>query len=209
MTQEHHKHYNEFLNGVVAQAHQEKLTTNPDREAVGYKHLKESDEFYELTVQGRKALPQNLTHWFGLSKYAPKVRKTFDLTGGGTLKEQIIKTRIADLEVYNPNTAFDYRISLSLETAVVLEPQHLVAAKEHDRDRQKDRLSYRHFYNQIDLTQVSYPGAMEKEHELEVEIAELMIERELDKLNNRQESSYEELITSFLNNVRLLCRAGT
>jgi mRNA capping enzyme, beta chain len=182
-------------------------TTNSDREIVRHEHLRESDEFYELTLEGRKALPQSLTHWVKNSKFAPKVRKTFN-RADGTLKQQIVKTRIADLEVYNPNTVFDYRISLSLETKWNGEPHHLSGATDAGHDRQKDRLSYRHMFNQIDLTQITYPGSTRKEHELEVEIGELKIKQELELLRNRQESTYEDLIKTFVDNVRILCRNG-
>jgi len=205
--QNQHKHLNEYLNGVLQQSLVE-AHTKPNREVIYYKRERQLDEFYELSLEGRKALPQSLTHWLKMSKYPPKVRKTTDMGPEG-LTKQIIKIRIADLEVYNPSTAFDYRISLSLEAEITPEPQHLFAAQANDHDRQKDRISYRHMYNQIDLTQISYPGSPRKEHELEVEIAPKRLKHEFALLRNRQPSNYEELILSFINNVRILCRAGT
>lgn len=183
------------------------LHTKPNREAVHYKRERESDEFYELTAEGRKALPPALAPWLNSSRYPPKVRKTF-LIETQEMKEQIIKSRIADLEVYNPSTPFDYRISLSLEAPWHGDSSHLVAAPNNDRDRQKDRLSYRHMYNQIDLTQISYPQSAKKEHELEVEIAHDRLRHEFQLLRNREDSNFEDLITSFINNVRILCRAA-
>ena len=206
--QRHHKHFNKYLNEVAQQSHRDLQSTNPDREVLRYKHLRESDEFYELNIEGKKALPQALTHWISYSKHALKVRKTYNMADGGKLQDQIIKIRIADLEVYNPNTPFDYRISLSLEIDWDGEDSHLIKRGENDQDRQKDRISYRHMYDQMDLTQVSYSGSSKKEHELEVEIYDGQIEHELDLLRNRQESNYEDLIRTFINDVRLLCRAG-
>ena len=170
-----------------------------------HKHLKESDEFYELTLEGRNALPQSLAHWLKASRHAPKVRKTIDQTTGA-LGKQIIKLRIADLEVYNPRSHFDYRVSLSLEVPWDGEPDHLVPPRDNDRDRKKDRISYRHMTNQVDLTQITYYGSSKKEHELEVEISPGSIETELALLVDRQENNYEALVSSFINNVRLLCR---
>jgi hypothetical protein len=126
----------------------------------------------------------------------------------GEIEKQIIKTRIADLEIYNPNTPFDYRLSLSLETNWEGEPHHLVPAAENKQDRQKDRMTYRHMYDQIDLTQITYPGSNKKEHELEVEINTGQIQHELEMLRDKQPSNYEDLVRVFINDVRQLCREG-
>ena len=170
-----------------------------------HKHLKESDEFYELNFEGRKALPQSLAHWVANSRHPPKVRKTID-DNTGALSKQIIKLRIGDLEIYNPNCLFDYRVSLSLEVPWKGEAHHLIQPIGENRDRKKDRISYRHMSNQVDLTQISYYDSAKKEHELEVEISPDEIEKQFALLRERRENQYEELIGTFINNVRLLCR---
>src|SRR5882757_7218097 len=85
-----------------------------DREVIGYDHPQEYDEFYELTEEGKRNLPPSIVTWLN-PRHKPRVRRTID-EKTGHLKAQIIKTRIADLEVYNPNTDFDYRISISIES---------------------------------------------------------------------------------------------
>ena len=195
------------MNEVYQQSLDDLRTTNPDREVLRHKHLKESDEFYELTQEGRNALPQALSHWLKASRHAPKVRKTFS-QGSNVLDKQIIKLRIADLEVYNPSSMFDYRVSLSLEVPWDGEPHHLAPPRETDRDRMKDRISYRHMSNQVDLTQITYHGSAKKEHELEVEISPGSIEQEFALLRARKENNYEDLVGTFINNVRVLCRAA-
>jgi hypothetical protein len=204
LEQNQHKMLNEFLNKLVQQSLVE-TQTKSNRKEVAYKRERESDEFYDLTAEGRRSLPQSLTHWIGNSKFPPKVRKTF-YTESQEMKEAIIKTRIADLEVFNPQCPFDYRVSLSLEAPWHGEPSHLVVDPSNDRDRQKDRISYRHMYNQIDLTQISYPSSNQKEHELEVEISHDRLRIELGRLREREQSHFEDLITSFINNVRILSR---
>ena len=70
-------------------------------------------------------------------------------------------------------------------------------------------MSYRHQAYQIDLTQVSYPNTTVKEHELEVEISTEQIRIEVTKLKAGQANRYEQLVRSFVDNVRILCREGT
>ena len=142
------------------------------------------------------------------SHHKPRVRRTID-EKTNTVKAQIIKSRIADLEVYNPRTDFDYRISISIESPWEGNTKWLTETSESRRDRQKDRMSYRHLAYQIDLTQVSYPGTGEKEHELEVEISTEQIRLELAKAKAGQANRYEQLVKGFVDNVRILCRHGT
>ena len=122
------------------------------------------------------------------------------------VKAQIIKSRIADFEIYNPRTAFDYRISISIESPWDGDLNWLTETTESRRDRKKDRMSYRHLAYQIDLTQVSYPNTTDKEHELEVEISTEQIRLELAKAKEGQANRYMQLVRGFVDNVRILCR---
>jgi polynucleotide 5'-triphosphatase len=83
------------------------------------------------------------------------------------------KTRVADLNIYSPNQAFDYRISVSLENPGTNFVDHeaclgsipyangLILASvpkgDHMYERNKDRLSYSQGNLQFDLTQVKSP----------------------------------------------------
>ena len=71
---------------------------------------------------------------------------------------KIIKVRVSDIEVYSPQTPFDWRVSVSLEVNYDGDMRELVETtegKDQKRpDRNKDRVSYKHSHYQIDLTQV-------------------------------------------------------
>lgn len=181
-------------------------TGRPSR--IGFSHPHEYDEFYELTPEGQSNLPPSIVTYLH-PNHKPRVRRTIDETTN-SIKAQIIKSRIADIEIFNPRCDFDYRISISIESPWEGDPKWLTLMPDGDAgDRKKDRLSYRHWGYQIDLTQVSYPGSAKKEHELEVEVSPEWIRREIDKLKAGQENDYEKLVRGFVDNVRIMCRQGT
>jgi hypothetical protein len=199
---------NEFLNNLSHRSFKEVHDgSNPGRECIRAAHTIEVDEFFELTREGLQELPRSFLEYLPRGREV-KVRRTMS-TKTNELRAQIIKTRIADLEVYSPMTAFDYRISISLEIPWDGPPQHLQASKDSGRDRQKDRVSYRHHAYQIDLTQISHASSPDLQHELEVEISVDETKREIENLKAGRENRYEELVRSFINNVRILCREGT
>lgn len=200
-----HKQLNAFLNGLVQQSFAEAQTSN--REVIRFDHPKESDEFFELTQEGRHNLPTSIQQWLN-PKHRPRVRRTTD-NNTGALKAQIIKSRIADLDIYNPSADFDYRLSISIESPWEGESHWLSEMTDGGRDRNKDRMSYRHMAYQIDLTQVSYTNSSQLEHELEVEISTEQIRLELENLRANRPSKYEDLVRGFIDNVRILCRKGT
>lgn len=177
------------------------------RQVIGYDHPHEFDEFYDLTEEGRRNLPPSILTWLN-PRHRPRVRRTIDEVTA-RVKAQIIKSRIADIDIYNPGSDFDYRISISIESPWAGEPHWLTEMTDGGRDRKKDRMSYRHMAYQIDLTQVTYPNRPEKEHELEVEISTEQIRIQLANLREGRPSRYEDLIRGFLDNVRILCRQGT
>jgi hypothetical protein len=180
---------------------------NSDRTVIGYDHQHEYDEFFDLTDEGRKNLPQSILTWLN-PRHKPRVRRTID-EASGHLKAQIIKSRIADVDIYNPGTDFDYRISISIESPWEGDPSWLSEMTDGGRDRKKDRMSYRHMAYQIDLTQVSHPNSPEMEHELEVEISTEQIRVQLANMRENKASRYEDLVRGFVDNVRILCRRGT
>ncbi|KIV77563.1 hypothetical protein PV11_09353 [Exophiala sideris] len=201
-----HEALNTFLNGLVEESAR-RAAENPDRTVIGYDHPHEYDEFYELTDEGRRNLPPWIVSWLN-PRHKPRVRRTVD-EKTGALKAQIIKSRISDIDIYNPQTDFDYRVSISIESPWEGDMNWLTEMTGGGRDRQKDRMSYRHMAYQIDLTQVSYPNRVEKEHELEVEISTEQIRIQLANAREGRLSRYEEIVKGFLDNVRILCRAGT
>lgn len=120
-----------------------------------YVHTRERDRFYELPQAALATLPLSIRpHINGRHKI--KVRVTTDQKTGQVLAK-IVKVRIADLDVYSPRTAFDWRLSINLEMSYEGEVDGLTEVSEDGKkpDRNKDRLSYRHLAYQIDLTQVT------------------------------------------------------
>lgn len=187
---------------VQDSARQAQETGQPPR--IGYDHPHEYDEFYELTPEGQNHLPPSIVTYLN-HHHKPRVRRTVD-EKTNVVKAQIIKSRIADFEIYNPRTEFDYRISISIESPWEGDLNWLMETTESRRDRKKDRMSYRHLAYQIDLTQVSYPNSTDKEHELEVEISTEQIRLELAKAKAGQHNRYEPLVRGFVDNVRILTR---
>lgn len=120
-----------------------------------YVHTRELDRFYELPPSHAPAIPLSVRPHAN-QRHRMRVRVTHDQKTGEQLA-QIIKIRIADLDVYSPRTAFDWRLSVNLEMAYDGDTNALVEIVENGRSskRSKDRMTYRHLAYQIDLTQVT------------------------------------------------------
>jgi polynucleotide 5'-triphosphatase len=182
MTLEQHKSFNELLNNRFIE------TKSPSHrgQCIEYKHTYEIDNFYE-TKHGRIRVTRD--------------RKTGKIIEGGIVQ----KVRVADLNIYSPNTKLDYRISVNMEI-----PKEMPEGQ-HSFERNKDRLSYTHQIVKIDLTQVkvSDRGSQDLTHELEVEfINPKILLEEKSKIENRQENHYIEIVEHFLNNIRMLAKKG-
>lgn len=162
--QEQHKALNSYLNTLCAESQQ------PPRTPMFYDHPRETDTFYSLTAVGEASLPQSIRTYLN-PKHRPRVRiSTSQPPGTATgaapvVKRRIIKSRIADFDVLCPSLAFDFRISISIESPFDGPDDVLVKVNDAGAigsggagDREKDRVSYRHLAYQIDLTQVSYPN---------------------------------------------------
>lgn len=133
MPMEQHRHYNQLLNNLVTYA-----ANAPAGEQVRYQHQKEIDYFYdERTPEG----PVHLRVTRDAQTLQPKP--------GGV----ITKKRVADINVYSPRRAFDYRISINTETPMDMPPE----TSEPSFVREKDRLSYSNQDFVVDLTQVILP----------------------------------------------------
>lgn len=126
---------------------------------MNYKHTHERDAFYTLSQQGRLLLPKSIQDQIDPrnGRTIPKVRVTTDAKTGEPIA-QIIKVRVADMDIFSPATLFDWRISVNLEMKIEGDFRRYVEPGDVGKgnaDRSKDRLSYKHLQYQIDLTQVS------------------------------------------------------
>ncbi|KAL4400730.1 mRNA-capping enzyme subunit beta [Malassezia pachydermatis] len=192
MSMKQHASFNKLLNELVAYS-----TTLPEHERITYKHQKETDFFYDVQMQDT-----------GETVHLRVTRdsKTQSVKPNGVVTKQ----RIADLNVFCPARAYDYRISINTETPMPPPPDTC----EPTYSREKDRLSYAHQNYQVDLTQVLLPNKPhEPNHELELEIRDATYFMQLaqdTRLRNpemtQEWSPYEDQVVVFLNNIRLLIR---
>ncbi|KAH8700178.1 CYTH-like domain-containing protein [Talaromyces proteolyticus] len=200
-----HRAMNNFLNEAVKHSMPQ---SGSNRIPLSYAHKRERDTFYEISPNELPPVIQHHLH----PRHKPKVRMTTDQKTGEIIAK-IVKCRLADLDVYSPQTNVDWRISVNLEMNFDGEVQHLQvsdgggARGRGGSDRIKDRMSYRHLAYQIDLTQVGTAEGV-AEHELEVEISAAEVRRQGNLAMNRSEANqYEDLIKGFVDNVRVLARS--
>lgn len=163
IVQAQHRSLNVFLNNALLNSQTSKaqpgLAQPADlpRVPMSYVHTFGSDSFYEVSQSGVLSLPASITAQLNRSHPKAKVRVTTDKKTGKEIA-RIIKVRVADLDVYSPCTAFDWRVSVNVEMNVDgdlrsrIEPSSMDAKRP---DRNKDRMSYKHLAYQIDLTQVT------------------------------------------------------
>lgn len=152
--QSQHRYLNDFLNDKVAETH----PANPgakSRVKIDYLHRREIDKFYELPAAMHANLPAAVRKQLN-PRHTVKVRVTHDKKTNQILAK-IIKARIVDLDIHNPQWPLDCRISINFEMKYDGDIEDIIAAGIGERipDRSKDRLSYTQSYYQIDLTQVT------------------------------------------------------
>jgi len=126
---------------------------------MNYKHTRETDTFYDLSQAGQLSLPSSITSNFKTRQAnKSKVRITHDQKTGQELAN-IVKARVADIDVYSPRTPFDWRVSVNVEMDFRGDLRDLVEPDRREgknkADRNKDRMSYKHLAYQVDLTQVT------------------------------------------------------
>lgn len=124
-----------------------------------YAHTYECDTFYDLSQSGILTLPKSIRDQIDPRdrRARQKVRVTTNSKTGQPIA-QIIKVRVADMDIYSPQTLFDWRISVNVEMKIEGDFRRLIEPGDAGRtshDRNKDRLSYKHLQYQIDLTQVT------------------------------------------------------
>lgn len=134
-----------------------KPTPTKSRIPMDYIHKRECDTFYELSQAGVLNLPSSIRAQMNPRHNKAKVRITTDQKTG-EVKAKIVKVRVADIDVFSPFTAFDWRVSVNLEMNFEGDMRDLVEQASMEGkgpDRNKDRVSYKHLYYTIDLTQVT------------------------------------------------------
>ena len=208
MSEEQHKRMNIFLNRCVIRAKPDAaVAPKANRAPLDYKHVRQTDSFYELNQAGFDLLAPT-TRAILQSPSRQKVRITRD-TRTGQVLEKIIKHRVINLEISSPQTEWDYRISVNLEINYPGPLDDLVESMERGRSytRRKDRMCYSHLQAyRIDLTQVTNPEG-EKNHELEIELDAAKLIGEAERIHHNAPSMYEEIVGGMVNNLRVLSRA--
>ncbi|KAM3415764.1 mRNA-capping enzyme subunit beta [Cercospora zeina] len=209
MQQHEHKAMNDFLNKEVRNTH-----THPGRQKLSYEHLEETDTFERLSKIGLGALPEAI-HRRQLPR-DPKMRTTTESSPKsgrmGQVKARIIKVKVADLHIYNPQADYDLRITMNVECNLMradLDPGALVEPPSTDKPNQparvKNRLSYKHLNGiyQIDLTKVDQVGLAPK-FELELEVDAAALRKQLTPLLQGGESAFTQIVDGFIDNATLL-----
>lgn len=207
MTEAQHRALNGFLNNALVESQP------PQRTRMAYVHTYENDTFYDMSQNGALSLPASIRKQIDPRnpRTIPKIRVTHNKKTGEEIAK-IIKARVADIDVYSPRTAFDWRVSVNVEMRIEGDLRELIepgATGRKGADRNKDRMSYRHLAYQIDLTQVTSPEAaskFDKEHELEIEVSSLDVRRQGQLARDGKASQYEKLVRGFADNVRILAR---
>ncbi|KAB8337035.1 hypothetical protein FH972_021339 [Carpinus fangiana] len=204
MTEKQHEQFNNILNEYLADS-LKKVDGPKQRIPMRYAHTREVDVFYELPDSEISLLPPVIqTRIRGNRARKPKMRVTKDQKTGAVLAK-IVKVKIQDMHVFDPRTDFDWRISVNAEMNWDGDIAQLTPAP-NSHDRRKDRMSYKHLAFQIDLTQVTSSASAQKTHELEIELASSEVRKQGLLTEQGQPSGFEELIQSFVNNVRVLSR---
>jgi len=223
--QAQHAKLNNFLNLQVQQTHPGNPTSKK-RVPIDYLHRFETDKFYHLPHSMVSHLPAVVREY--LKPHQPvKVRVTRDQKTNNILAK-IIKARIANMSIYNPQAPLDCRISVNFEMRFDGDIEALVPSSDAP-DRHKDRMSYTQGPYQIDLTQVTQVIAAtvridphifitalttyqqggnrtNKEHELEIEVSTAAISEQGRRAANGEPHEYTSLVEGLLNNVLLLAR---
>ncbi|KAI6713906.1 hypothetical protein JHW43_003560 [Diplocarpon mali] len=211
MTESQHRSLNAFLNLKLRDAHPSNpVAVSTGRVEIKYKHSREVDSFYELPKAMYGVIPPALREKIP-SNHAVKVRVTHDQKTR-EVKAKIIKARICDLDILNPQTPLDCRISINFEMRFDGNVEDLGSSS--GSERNKDRLSYTQSMYQIDLTQVTQQGVstggasqISKEHELEIELSTAAVQEQGQKAVNGEPNEYLSLVEGFMDNMRVLSRA--
>lgn len=212
MAVEQHAIFNALLNKQVDESKVDQgAEGSRPRVPVEYKHTREIDTFHDLPKSELSAMPPAvraiITGHSGTNK-SPKLRVTRDEKTGKIIA-RIIKARIKDLHVYCPRSRFDWRVSVNLEMNWDGDVESVLkdTAGNKSLERHKNRVSYRHMFSQIDLTQVqTNMGDSQVTHELEVELSSAEVRKQGQLAASGGANHYLELVKGFADNVRILAR---
>jgi hypothetical protein len=198
---------NDYLNKETHRAQ-----NTPGRKRIAYKHLRETDEFFEAPREWLDSLPHEIRELRNRNpNHRQRVRVTAD-SKTGKLLTAICKVRVADLEIYMPDHPFDARISVSLEIRFPLSKVGSLVKHTEDgvpQTRRKDRLSFKHQdLVSIDLTIIAATSSKDKAFELELELDTKTLVAQGEIVKSGRYNHYEALVGIFLNYVRVLNRAS-
>jgi hypothetical protein len=222
---------NLFLNEQVKDTHPSNAIAQSQRRVqIDYRHRRETDKFYELPASYATTLPPAIRQYIK-PRQNLKVRVSHDQKNNEIIAA-IIKFRVDDLDIYNPQAQLDCRISINLEMRYDGDLGELkaLASDQQSPDRNKDRLSYTQSCYQIDLTQVTQieyinvrfsfhfhyrteltdivqgVNQVKKEHELEIELETKVLIDQGQRAQAQVPNEYQNLVEGFLNNMRVLAK---
>ncbi|KAH8598088.1 CYTH-like domain-containing protein [Bisporella sp. PMI_857] len=209
----HHRRLNDYLNEQVKFTHpMNPAAQKENRVELKHSHSKQVDKSYDLPPTTYNILPPSLVHY---ARHA-KLRITYDKATNAVVAT-IIKGRIADLHICNPQSALDCRISISFEMKYEGDISQIVAAKANtgQPDRDKDRHSYALPHYQVDQTVATKVINGQPVHdieggsfEVEIELLTAAIKENGTRAKEGQPNIYVELVEGLLDNYRLLARAA-
>ncbi|XAO25318.1 mRNA-capping enzyme subunit beta [Cryptococcus bacillisporus CA1280] len=175
----HHRTLNELLNRAV-----ESQSTLPTGRLY-FSRSKLADSFYDYSEHGHG-----------------KVRVSRDMDSGQVV-QAVEKRRIADMNVYCPGMAYDFRISVNTETPCEVPTGGAKSV------RYKDRACYRHQVCRVDLTSVfsSNPrnAAVPPSRSFELEIEVLDVPALLAE-GDAQSERFDEILQNLLDSARMLVK---
>lgn len=121
-----------------------------------------------------------------------------------------MKVNIGHLQLFNPASNYDCRISINLEVNLDrpgLDVASLIVDDQQGRevDRVKDRVSYKHLAYSIDLTRVDRQG-LGPTFELELEVDSNLVRQQMKMIDDGHENAYTDVVSGFLDNATLLMR---
>ncbi|WWC67503.1 uncharacterized protein I206_101411 [Kwoniella pini CBS 10737] len=177
-----HPYQHKVLNNLLNQAAQQSVSLPPEQGRVNFSRSKLTDSFHGQGGRGGKIR-------------VSRSRET------GEVVEVVKKRRIADMNVFCPGAAFDWRISVNVE-----EPYDMPDSPP-TMTRDKDRASYRHQVCQVDLTHVmSKENAQAKavsSFELEIELLDVPT---LLAEGQAQSDRFDEILQNALDTARMLVK---
>ena len=196
-----HRMFNNYLNKATSLTESEvkaaKANHSPPRVPLQYKHIYETDYFYESPDKGGQ-----------------KLRVSRDTNTGAHLRT-VIKMQVAELNIISPGTGFDWRLSINQEIPM---PEPKLPESALKLQRVKNRMVYKHSNYQVDLTQVHISkhnttsssrgdDGPSVTHEVEVEYHRIDYLREQAlKAKAGKSNQFADLVKAYIEGIRILTR---